>query len=192
MPGSEIRSFIAVDPSTEVSGAISDLIGRLEGETRGFRWVRSEGLHLTLRFLGEVDPSVLDTVGERLEKIAANLPPARLQAKGVGFFPSAERARVVWVGLEGETDRLVSLQSAVEQVLEGLPVHREERRAFTPHLTIARVKDFRTATGVARILQNSQEADFGEFSVESLVLYKSNLTPQGARYTKLKEFKLGR
>jgi len=191
-----IRSFIAVDPSAEVAARLAAFVDRLSKETKGFKWVEAEGIHLTLRFLGEVDEDVLKSVVERLKIASLEGGPLSLRVHGIGFFPSAQRPRVVWAGLEGDVDRLISIQDKVEKALEGLEIHQEEKRGFKPHLTLARVKDPRMATGVARILQSILElpndADFGEFYVKSLVLYKSDLTPMGARYTKLGEFHLGR
>lgn len=187
-----VRSFIAVDPSPEVVGRIGEMIRLLAKQTHGFRWVDPAGMHLTLRFLGEVEPSVMEVITERLSAIARSGVPFRLNAKEIGFFPSIERPRVVWAGLEGEVDRFISLQAAVEEAVRGLSVHQEKERAVTPHLTIARIKDFRTMTGVAKILQVGKGAAFGEFLVEKIALYKSSLTPQGARYTKLGEFLLGK
>lgn len=183
-----IRSFIAVDPSPEVSEHLGSFIQRLSKETKGFKWVDPEAIHLTLRFLGDVEPSTLETLKDRLPQAVSGLAPISLQARGVGFFPNAQRPRVVWAGLEGEVEKLKALQARVAEAVEGFDVKPEEDRDVTPHLTLARVKDPQSAVGVARILQAGRESDFGEFVVSSVILYKSDLTPSGARYTKLETF----
>jgi len=186
------RAFIAVDPSSEVLRRLGDAIRALEKKTRGFRWVRSEGIHLTLRFLGEIDEETLAAVDERLKQLAPSCEPIPLSASGLGFFPGPEKPRIVWAGLAGGEGRLSDLQGRVHQLVEDLPVHPEKDREFTPHLTLARIPNFRAASGVSAILQAASEARFGEFTVDRLFLYKSRLTPEGARYTKLKEYPLGR
>lgn len=183
-----IRSFIAVDPSDEVANRLADFVRRLSKETKGFRWLEPHALHLTLRFLGDVEEKVLKSVDEGLKIVSSETSPIALQVRGVGFFPSVQRPRVVWAGLEGEVEKLSNLQALVEEVLKGFPVHEEEKRPFTPHLTLARAKDPQAAVGVAKILQHGKGADFGEFTVRSLILYKSRLTPQGSEYSKLEEF----
>ncbi len=186
----KIRSFIAVDLPDEVLARLVRFIDRTSKGTKGFSWVTGEKIHLTLRFLGAIEETVLKSVSERLNPVVSAQTPLALQVRGVGFFPSVQRPRIVWAGLEGEIDTLRLLQGKIEAVLEGLEVHPREDREFKAHLTLARVKDFRTATGVARILQSTKEAEFGDFVVNSLFLYKSDLTPKGSRYTKLDEFHL--
>lgn len=186
------RSFTAVDPSPEVLARIAEVAKRLEPKTQGFRWVRSDGIHLTLRFLGAVEEDTLLKIQERLQQLAESSEPISLTANGLGFFPNPSRPRIVWVGLEGETERLQALQNGVETAVRDLPVHQEKGRGFTPHLTIARIPDFQRASGMARVLEAAKSAEFGGFQVEEVILYKSDLTPQGAKYTKLKSFKLGR
>lgn len=186
-----IRSFIAVDPSPEVLSRIAAAIKGLESETRGFRWVRPEGIHLTLRFLGGVEEEILSKIGGRVEQLVRGEGPISLTASGLGFFPNPSRPRVVWVGLQGETARLMGVQRKVEEAVYDLPVHQERERGFTPHITVARIADFHSCSGIARVLEAARSADFGDFTVGSLILYKSDLTPQGAKYTKLREFKLG-
>ncbi len=188
----KIRSFIAVDPPPEVLDKIADMIESLEKQTRGMRWVNPDGIHLTLRFLGEVDEEVFPEIESRLKQLALGEGPISLTASGLGFFPDPARPRIVWVGLGGETDRLESLGKKVNEAFRDLPVHPEEAREFKPHITVARIADHHRASGIARILEKGKGAQFGSFSVNTLILYKSNLTPDGARYTKLKEFKLGR
>ena len=188
----KIRSFIAVDPSSEVTAKINNVLKDLEGQTRGVRWVHSDGLHLTLRFLGEIEKEVLDAIQEKISQLVTEESPISLQASGIGFFPNASRPRVVCVGLKGETEKLEAVQKKIRRAVADLPVHREKEREFSPHITLARIADFHRASGVARILEAAKSADFGDFEVKALILYKSRLTPQGSRYTKLQEFSFGR
>lgn len=187
-----LRAFIAVDPSDEVLRRLAETIRSLERKTTGFRWVRPEAIHLTLRFLGEIEESVVDEIDARLGQLVTGHEPISLSAAGLGFFPGPEKPRVVWAGLEGQTERLAGLQKDVQAQMQGLPVHKEEDRGFTPHLTLARIPHFRGASGISTILQAAPEARFGEFVVDRVFLYKSRLTPEGASYTKLKQYPLRR
>jgi 2'-5' RNA ligase len=178
-----LRAFIAVDPSEEVVRRLAETIRSLERKTMGFRWVRPEAIHLTLRFLGEIEEALIDEIDVRLGQLATGHEPISLSAAGLGFFPGPEKPRVVWAGLEGQTDRLAGLQKDVHERMKDLSVHKEEDRGFTPHLTLARIPHFRGASGISTILQAAREARFGEFVVDRLLLYKSRLTPEGASYT---------
>ncbi len=188
----KIRSFIAVDPSAEVIRNLSSTVQSLEKRTTGFRWVRPEAIHLTLRFLGEIEEELIATIDGRLAQLAGSFGPISLEASGLGFFPGPEKPRIVWAGLEGDVKRLSELQIQVQQAVADLPVHEEKERGFTPHLTLARIPNFRSASGVPAVLQTASEARFGAFTVDRLLLYKSRLTPEGARYTKLKDYPLRR
>jgi 2'-5' RNA ligase len=188
----KIRAFIAVDPSEEVLRRLGLTIKTLERQTKGVRWVRPEGIHLTLRFLGEIEEETVTIVDERLAKLAPSIEPIPLEVSGLGFFPGPERPHIVWAGLKGGVSHLIDLQGRIGEAVSDLPVHEERERGFNPHLTLARIPNFRGASGVSAILQAAPEARFGEFVVDRLFLYKSRLTPEGASYTKLKEYPLGR
>ncbi|HSA59280.1 MAG TPA: RNA 2',3'-cyclic phosphodiesterase [bacterium] len=188
----KIRSFIAADPSEEVLRNLSSTVQSLAKRTVGFRWVRPEAIHLTLRFLGEIEEEMIATIDGRLAQLAGSFEPMSLEAAGLGFFPGPEKPRIVWAGLTGEIDRLADLQRHVQETVEDLSVHQEKDRAFAPHLTLARIPNFRGASGVSAVLKAASEARFGAFTVDRLFLYKSRLTPEGASYTKLKEYPLRR
>lgn len=187
-----IRSFIAVDPSPEVVRRLAESVRILERKTTGFRWARPEAMHLTLRFLGEIEESVVNEIDGRLTQLALSASPMSLKVSGLGFFPGPEKPRIVWAGLEGEVDRLAELQGRVHAAVSDLPVHQEKEREFRPHLTLARIPNLRGSAGVSEVLKASPGADFGGFVADRIFLYKSRLTPEGASYTKLKEYLLRR
>lgn len=185
----KIRAFVAVDPAPEVARKIGEFIRAMERETRGMRWVGSHGIHVTLRFLGALEEDTLDEVKKRLTQLGELGGPIELQAAGIGFFPKPERPRVVWIGLNGEVDRLVMVQQKVTASIADLPLAKEEGHEFQPHLTVARIADTWHVRGLNR-LTAAQATDFGRFSVAELHLYKSDLTPTGSTYTKLASFPL--
>ncbi len=135
-PGDAIRSFVAFDIDPAVRTALRALQTAFLDTHADVRWVRAEGLHVTLKFLGAVEPARLEVVHTALVAALADQPPLRLTVRGLGAFPAWRRARVVWVGLAGEG--LIELAACAERTLTGLGFPAEGR-PFTPHLTIGRV-----------------------------------------------------
>ncbi|MBI2082602.1 MAG: RNA 2',3'-cyclic phosphodiesterase [Deltaproteobacteria bacterium] len=185
-----IRSFIAIDPSEFVLESLGEFLKKVDKNTQGVRWVHEGGIHLTLRFLGEIEEEIVIQVKERLIKVATQLPSFELMTKGIGFFPHISRPRIVWVGLDGEVERLQQLKSAVTMSVADLKIHPEEDRAFQPHLTLGRIRDSKALVGLVAIEEEGRKLRSEKFRVEELILYKSELTPKGARYTRLASFRL--
>ncbi len=181
-----MRLFVALDIPDEVRRALSNLIGKLEREGRGARWVRVEGMHLTLKFIGHVSPETAQRVQEELRAIRS-AAPAEMNFRNVGFFPTARHPRVFWVGIEASPN-LAELAAAIETRLEPLGIPREQR-PFRPHLTLAR---FRSEEGLPRLrdaLEKLSPFEFGATSVEEFHLYESRLKPGGAEYLRLATFR---
>ncbi len=186
---SEARLFVACELSDELKhalGALEDDLRRLAVD--GLRWVRPEGIHVTLKFLGEVEAA-------RIESITAALTSAiepfelRLQPASVGGFGGA-RLRVVWVGLEGDVRGLTELAGRVEGALEPLGFPRE-RRPFAAHLTIARVRDQTSSAKrqqLAGLIERYQPPALPAVTFRQLALMRSHLGPQGASYERLASF----
>ncbi len=150
-------------------------------------WVKPEGTHLTLKFLGDVAPARLESVTAALAA-AEGGAPLRLDGTGVGVFPERAQPRIVWAGVGGDTDRLMALQRAVDRSLESVGFASESRE-FRPHLTLGRVKgpgqgDWRS------FLARHAGADLGSFEVREFVLFESRLAPTGATYLALRRFAL--
>ena len=137
----QIRAFIAVELPPAVREAVEGVVRELRsGIGDGVRWVRPEGVHLTLKFLGDIDADSVPAISDGLDRCAASAAPFDLFLEGVGVFPNARRPRVVWIGLGGALEPLLALQHSIDRELEGLGFARE-RRPFTPHLTLGRVRD---------------------------------------------------
>lgn len=186
----EIRAFIAIDLPPAFLEAIGSLQGELKDSTKGIRWVRSGNIHLTLKFLGDVGEEMIDELGEVLASACKGLAPIELSMGEPGGFPNMERPRVIWLGLEGELEKLEALKEEIEKVCRpaGFP---REKRSFHPHLTLGRVKDPRKASAnLADLLGRAKTASAGTVTVNAVHLYKSDLTRDGAIYTKLKSFPL--
>jgi RNA 2',3'-cyclic 3'-phosphodiesterase len=182
-----IRSFIAIElppPVLDALGALQDRLGRRTD--RAAKWVAPQGIHLTLKFLGDVPAPGLAAVAEAMTRAARGAGPLSLHLAGAGCFPSPERARVIWVGLAGDLAALSRLQRSVEEELArtGFP---PEDRGFTPHLTLARLRD---TTAPQERLRLSEAArglvvPAVDFTAGEICLIRSDLRPMGAVYTRL-------
>jgi len=180
-----IRSFVAVSISEGARREISELLGRLRHDAGpAVRWVKPELMHLTLAFLGEVSQDFLESAKSQLSEVARRHQAFAMQLKGLGAFPIPSRARVVWIGTEQGKGDVCSLQADVVKAL-GSVGYQPERRSFSPHLTISRLRmpdDVSKAVAV----QFATES----FTIERVVLFRSVLAPAGPVYTVLAEFPL--
>jgi len=186
-----IRSFLAVDPPREIIDAIGMIQDRLRKNIQGdIRWVRPQGIHLTLKFFGAISESDVANISLVVENTTSNIAPFTLGIKRVGAFPDVKRPRVLWLGMDGDVDTLIRLQKEVDAELQKYGFEKEDR-TFRPHLTLARIKDPRGLIGLAKIMEKRENYEAGSFSAAGLNLFKSDLTPKGAVYTKLAYFPFG-
>ena len=179
---------MAIELPVATRARLAELQVALGVSGSGWRWVRPESLHLTLRFLGEVPDGLDASAREAWRGAAAGGGPFTLRAEGIGVFPSPGRPRILWVGLReiDPGDRLAALAEAVERAACGLGLAPAER-AFRPHLTIARAaRDARPSAPT-----DPGWADPDPFVAHEMVLLRSELHPSGARYTALARYRLG-
>jgi len=185
-----IRSFLAIELPEELRKRIYESFARLHRQAPAVKWLEPSQMHVTLRFLGEVEEARLEReLIPRLEKTLAEFKALKLSLKGVGIFPSAQRPRVFWLGLEGELTELKRMQLKIEKDLEGLEVHPKEKD-FHPHLTLGRIKEIGNREIWQKAMEEYEKIDLGDFQVFYLSLFKSELTPTGPLYTRLKAFDL--
>ncbi|MDP1989724.1 MAG: RNA 2',3'-cyclic phosphodiesterase [Syntrophales bacterium] len=183
-----IRSFLAIDPPEEVLKGIDAVQRRLRKLIEGdIRWVRPEGIHLTLKFFGDIFAADVANISTVAEKTTEKERPFSLAIGGAGVFPDPHRPRVLWLGMNGDVERLLVFQKGLDQSLHEIGFLREER-PFRPHLTVARIKTSRGLIGLVRALEKNEEYSAGRFVASGLSLMQSELTPKGAIYTKLKWF----
>lgn len=188
-----IRTFVAIELTPDLERAARDLQAQLRQRLPcpALRWVQPQGIHLTLKFLGDVPPSRLPAIQSALAGVAAQHAPFNLAARDLGVFPSPSRPNVLWVGLVGDLPHLHRLRDAVETAIAPLG-YPTESRPFHPHLTLARIKDA-TPADVQRVrdlLQQPPAADLGALPAAAVHLMRSDLSPQGARYTALAMYPL--
>jgi len=179
-----IRSFIAIDFPEETRKALEDIQKELKQCGAGVRWVKSSSIHLTLKFLGNIHPAQVDDIALAVSREIRDDSPITLRAAGLGAFPNQRKPRVIWIGMEGEVQRLSRIQARVENAVEPLGFARE-KRPYRPHLTIGRVKDRRRLQSLVEAMASLDVPEFNSFDADEIILYKSDLRPTGAIYTKL-------
>ena len=185
-----MRSFIALEMPPEVRNFAAGLIKELKPSGADVKWVEPMNLHLTLKFLGEVDPGATADIITALEGALAGRGAPGLSAVGCGAFPRARAPRVVWLGLDGQTEMVAQMARALETALEPLGFE-PERRAFKPHLTLGRVRRPRrgakspSTAPLSRALAALATTAGPSFKANRVVLMKSTLTSSGPIYESL-------
>ncbi len=187
-----IRAFIALELSPSLQEALSRLVIQLRGfQLNGVRWTNPTGIHLTLRFLGDSHPDSLAQMRADLEAIARQSASFDLQIQGFGAFPNLKRPRVIWVGVQAPP-ALHALQQSIETIARraGFPA---EERPFSPHLTLGRVQRSITLAQLSHLsagISGVTVGVLGNLRVEQFILFRSDLKPSGAVYTRLANFAL--
>jgi 2'-5' RNA ligase len=186
-----IRAFIAIELPTAIRDQLAAVEQRLKPRLpdRSVRWVKPDGIHLTLKFLGQVPADQIGLITSSLKMAAAAQPAFQLDVSGAGCFPNLQRPRVIWIGVDevGTGGHLTALQRAVELAIEPLG-YPAERRPFSPHLTLGRVARDVGHVDLKRIgevINAAAIGSLGRWDVAQVTLIKSELTPNGAVYTSL-------
>jgi 2'-5' RNA ligase len=184
-----LRLFIAADLPPDLLENLNESMAPLRArpEFASARWTVAANQHVTLKFLGWVDSQVVDGVVTTLESVASSHEPSTMTIAGLGVFPSERRARVLWVGLDDPAGLLAALAADLEAALAPLGFE-VEKRAFTPHLTLAR---FKPPASIAGVLSEEPGVTEKSFAVDHLALYRSHLHPKGASYEVLGTIPLG-
>jgi len=186
-----IRAFIAIELPEKVIASI----GRIQESMRshGFRvrWVRPQNIHLTLKFLGNIKAVETEMIKQAMLESAGGSAPISMAARGIGVFPGIKRPRVLWVGIGGQIGALIELQTALDEKLAAIGFSKE-KRAFKGHLTMGRVKDKIDPKKLLGALKEFAGFETEPFVADRMILFKSDLKPTGAVYTKLMEANLAR
>jgi 2'-5' RNA ligase len=180
-----MRAFVAIDLPESIRAALRRKQASFRSASPEARWTHPEGIHLTLKFLGEISDAQEREVSESLKNLGL-FEGFAIGLKGFGFFPDARRPRVFWVGVEAPGN-LSRLATQVEEAMKGIGFPREER-AFRPHLTLARFRVPQPQPALQALLTQQGEQELGNFEVSEFFLFESKLSPQGAEYRKVERF----
>ncbi len=179
-----MRTFLAIEVPKHIRKKINTLIEEEEKKELPIKWVKFENLHITLKFLGEIDEKKKGEIIPVITDVSKKYTPFRMRLEGLGCFPGARNPRVLWIGVAECSEILGKIANELEEKLSQYGFKKEKR--FHAHLTIGRVKRF---CKVDDILEKSIDTE--AFSVNSVTLFKSTLRPEGPVYEELKKFSLG-
>ncbi|SFN01872.1 RNA 2',3'-cyclic phosphodiesterase [Thermodesulforhabdus norvegica] len=193
MAGTErvIRAFVAIDLPDRVKEHLSELMKSLVRDVPdGVKWVNAYGVHITLKFLGDVRETQIPDLEKVIREVAGKYGSFSLFLKGCGAFPSIKKARVIWVGVDGDVGLLGDFKKELDNYLEplGFP---EEDREFRPHVTLGRVRRPSGNPSLAKSIASRMAFKTDFFTVEDVVLYQSILKPDGAEYRPIARIRLG-
>ena len=182
------RVFLAIDLPGDVKEQIVAIQNKLKFLLEGVRWVRPEGIHLTLKFFGDILSDDIAHISEVIEDKTRDAVSMTFNTDKIGAFPNLERPRVLWLGMTGDAQKLLTLQQAIETGLEPHGFKREKRR-FRPHLTLGRAKSSRgMILGLSEAVTTENNYNTGDFTAQGLTLFQSELKQGGAVYTELAYF----
>jgi len=184
-----MRVFIAIELPESVKEEIARIQEKLKKTRDKIKWVDPSLIHLTLKFLGEINEKELEKVIGAMEKIAGKFTAFNLEIKGVGAFPSSLSPRVIWIGVGEGKDAAENLARKVERELNKKGFASENKK-WVPHLTLGRVKLLLEKEKLAEVIQGEKDIQGGSIRVEALSIMKSRLTPKGPIYTVLKHIPL--
>ena len=185
-----MRCFLAIELSADVREQLGQLQKRLRALDRAVRWTRPDQIHLTLKFLGDVPDADVSSMCDAAAEVARRFPPFELRISGTGCFPPGGPARIVWVGIDGPPQPLVECHRACEETYARLGFE-PEGRAYTPHLTVGRVRDGHAPGEIRAAVQAEAQFSLGSVAVAELVMFQSVLGPTGPTHTAIRRAPLG-
>ena len=180
------RIFLAIHLPDDLRESIKEVQQELSPRLPAINWVRPESIHLTVKFLGYVVPSLIDEMHSVVAPVVSQQFPFTVVIQGLGVFPDARYPRILWVGLRGNEEVLQGFVHRLDRVLESLGFAMENK-PYHPHLTLARIKRENKAVGLAMAQEDilQEECQLGSLSIHQLTLYQSELSPSGAVYSPL-------
>ena len=184
-----IRAFLAIELGRDVRASLAALIEGLKESSPRVSWVNSQNLHLTLRFLGEIRHTSLDNLVQELAGPLHEVDSFKVCVQGIGAFPNTRKPSVIWAGVSSPPEALYDAQAITESAARSIGLEPDERR-FSPHITLGRIRNHRRPAKIFDGKEYDAEFHAGEFTVQAVSLFSSELTPNGAIHRKLKEFRL--
>ena len=181
-----IRTFIALELPPSVISLLEKVQEDLKSMKLRAKWVRPENIHLTLKFLGNINPGDIDKIGGAMMDTVDEFTAIDLVAGGIGVFPGIKRPRVIWVGLGGQIQLLFAMQRLLEDNLADLGF-KKEKRPFKGHLTLGRFRQTVNPDTIRQIMREHANLSSEEFTAKRIILFKSDLKPTGAVYSQLRQ-----
>lgn len=185
-----MRAFIAVEIDDPAKQKISELISDLKKSGADVKWITEDQMHLTLKFLGNIDGNKAREISDVLSSISNNLKSFTISLSDIGAFPNLNRPRVIWVGINKGAEHLKTISGKIETSLEKLGFEKEGRE-FNPHLTLGRLKTSKNLSELKKLLNETPFNSENNIKINELVLFQSTLTPKGAIYSKLSAASFG-
>ena len=186
-----IRAFIAIKLPDFIKNDLKDAQKTMLANGIKAKYISPENMHLTLKFMGNIDYYLLPEIRDILTRSAQYAKPIRLSLKGIGAFPNSRSPKIIWAGINGETQKLATLHTKLEQGLSNIGIP-EEKREFHGHLTLARIKRNRlSAQKFERVIQQTRQFESVKFTADRLILFQSILMPEGPIYKELFFAKFG-
>jgi 2'-5' RNA ligase len=186
----EIRSFLAFELPPYIKKNVAQVSGEIQKSGLNVRWIKVDNIHLTVVFMGNMDSEVLKAIGDDMMKVCARYGAFHISLNGMGFFPNRRRPRVIWLGLDGDLERMSHFRDDLQKQVIPFGV-KEEKRPFKPHLTLGRFRKSRqTEIQLDEFLMKYGDLKSPVCPLDELILFKSDLKPGGALYTKLASWPL--
>ena len=185
-----IRSFIAIPLNAEIVLHLEKAQKELRALPADVKWGNPTSIHLTLKFLGNVEEGSIGDIARGMQSGIKDVTSWSAGVRNMGAFPSLRNPRVAWVGIEDPNGQMVKLQNQIDKEMSKLGFE-QEKRTFSPHLTLGRVRSPRGKSELVKYLLDERENVFGEILVDRVILFKSELKPTGAVYTPLREVVFG-
>ena len=182
----KFRGFIAIDIGSFPK--IVQFENEIKNTGANIKLVEPENIHITLKFLGDTNDEHIDRIGEIINNEVKETDSFEIQLKGTGVFPNQSYIKVIWIGIKNG-DQIGKIAKKIDEQISELGFERE-KRGFSAHLTIARVKSAKNKEKLLQVIEKYRDIEFGIFKVNSIKLKKSELTPKGPIYTTLKEVKI--
>ena len=180
-----MRCFIAIELSQETTDVLRRIQDELKQSIHGVKWVKPDNIHLTLKFIGDVEKETLEQIKDIMTQAASQTEPFKIKLSSAGAFPTPERPRVIWIGIEEGKKESADITGSIEEKLIPLGIEKEDR-AFHPHLTLARVKFLKDKSSVKNALTSLKVPQI-EMTAEKITLFQSTLSREGAIYSVLHE-----
>ena len=185
-----MRCFIAIELSEAVKSVLSVIEEELKKTGADVRWVKPENIHLTIKFLGNIEEKIKEKIIESLKIVCSKYEHFSVELKGIGMFPNLKSPRVLWVGI-GNNEILKGIQEEIDEGMGKAGLERENRK-FTAHLTIGRISSLRGKEHLVKAMKTYENKNFEKMNVASISFIRSDLHPEGARYTNIAKIPLGK